>query len=40
MIGDRLGLPTSVEITGGPVQNVVLVDSGETMLGFSTMGPA
>lgn len=40
MIGDRLDLPTSVEITGGPVQNVVLVDSGETMLGFSTMGPA
>jgi hypothetical protein len=40
MIGERLGLPTSVEITGGPVQNVVLVETGETLVGFSTTGPA
>lgn len=40
MIGEQLGLPTSVEITGGPVQNVVLVETGETLLGFTTTGPA
>ena len=40
MIGERLRLPTSVEITGGPVQNVVLVETGETLVGFSTTGPA
>ena len=35
-----LGLSASVEITGGPVQNVVLVETGETLVGFSTTGPA
>mgnify|MGYP005984819811 CR=1 FL=1 len=40
MIGEQLGMPTSVEITGGPVQNVVLVETGETLLGFTTTGPA
>lgn len=40
IIGEKLDLPTSVEITGGPVQNVVLVETGETLLGFATTGPA
>lgn len=40
MIGEHLGLPASVEITGGPVQNVTLVETGEALMGFSTMGPA
>ncbi|WP_417588991.1 TAXI family TRAP transporter solute-binding subunit [Pararhodobacter oceanensis] len=40
MIGETLDLGTSVEVTGGPVQNVVLVEVGETLLGFTTMGPA
>lgn len=40
MIGERLGLSTSVEVTGGPGQNVVLVETGETLLGFTTTGPA
>lgn len=40
MIGESLGLPASVEITGGPVQNVTLVETGDHDIGFVTMGPA
>lgn len=40
MITEELGIPASVEITGGPVQNVTLVQAGEHNLGFVTMGPA
>ena len=40
MIGEKLGLTASVEITGGPVQNVSLVQSGDHNMGFVTMGPA
>lgn len=40
LIGEKLGLSTSVEVTGGPGQNVALVEAGETMLGFVTTGPA
>ena len=40
MIGETLGLPASVEITGGPVQNVTLVETGDHDMGFVTMGPA
>lgn len=39
LIGERLGVSASVEVTGGPVQNVALVETGETLLGFTTMGP-
>ena len=39
LIGEKLGLGTSVEVTGGPIQNVALVETGETLLGFTTMGP-
>lgn len=40
LIGEQLGLSASVEVTGGPGQNVVLVETGETLLGFTTTGPA
>lgn len=40
LMGEALGQSASVEITGGPVQNVALVEAGETMLGFTTTGPA
>lgn len=39
LIGEKLGLGTSVEVTGGPGQNVALVETGETLLGFTTTGP-
>ncbi|MGP9804939.1 TAXI family TRAP transporter solute-binding subunit [Paracoccus sp. NSM] len=40
LIGERLGVPASVEVTGGPGQNVALVETAETLLGFVTTGPA
>ncbi|MEQ8814506.1 MAG: TAXI family TRAP transporter solute-binding subunit [Thalassobaculum sp.] len=40
MIGEALGVNASVEITGGPVQNVTLVQTGDHNMGFVTMGPA
>lgn len=40
MISEELGLNAGVEITGGPVQNVTLVETGEHQLGFVTLGPA
>lgn len=40
MISEDLGVTASVEITGGPVQNVTLVETGEHQLGFVTLGPA
>ncbi len=40
MISEKLSLTASVEITGGPVQNVSLVESGDHNMGFVTMGPA
>ena len=40
MISEALGVNAGVEITGGPVQNVTLVETGEHQLGFVTLGPA
>lgn len=40
MIAEALGLNSNVEITGGPVQNVTLVETGEHQLAFVTLGPA
>ncbi|SNT02411.1 TAXI family TRAP transporter solute-binding subunit [Tropicimonas sediminicola] len=40
MISEALGINAGVEITGGPVQNVTLVEAGEHQLGFVTLGPA
>lgn len=40
MISEALGINAGVEITGGPVQNVTLVETGEHQLAFVTLGPA
>lgn len=40
MISEATGINTSVEITGGPVQNVTLVQTGDHQMGFVTTGPA
>ena len=40
MISEVTGVNASVEITGGPVQNVTLVQAGEHSMGFVTTGPA
>lgn len=39
-IGETLGLNASGEVTGGPVQNVTLVQTGDHDIGLVTMGPA
>ncbi len=39
-ITEALGLPASGEVTGGPVQNVTLVETGDHLMGLVTMGPA
>jgi uncharacterized protein len=38
-IAEELGVTASGEVTGGPVQNVTLVQMGEHDLGLVTMGP-
>lgn len=38
-IGEELGINASGEVTGGPVQNVTLVQTGDHDLGLVTMGP-
>ncbi|SES22305.1 hypothetical protein SAMN04490244_107198 [Tranquillimonas rosea] len=40
MISDELGINAGVEITGGPVQNVTLVETQDHNMGFVTLGPA
>ena len=40
MIGEELDINAGVEITGGPVQNVTLVETGDHNMGFVTLGPA
>lgn len=39
-IGEQLGINASGEVTGGPVQNVTLVQTGDHLMGLVTMGPA
>lgn len=39
-IGESLGITASGEVTGGPVQNVTLVQTGDHDVGLVTMGPA
>ena len=39
-IGESLGITASGEVTGGPVQNVTLVQMGDHAIGLTTMGPA
>lgn len=39
-ISEALGIKATGEVTGGPVQNVTLVQTGDHQLGLVTMGPA
>jgi uncharacterized protein len=39
-LAEELGLNASGEVTGGPVQNVTLVQTGDHDIGLVTMGPA
>ncbi|NCO86039.1 MAG: TAXI family TRAP transporter solute-binding subunit [Rhodobacterales bacterium] len=39
-IAEQLGITASGEVTGGPVQNVTLVETGDHLMGLVTMGPA
>lgn len=39
-VAEELGIPASGEVTGGPVQNATLVQTGEHDIGLVTMGPA
>lgn len=39
-ISESLGLAATGEVTGGPVQNVTLVETGDHLMGLVTMGPA
>ncbi len=39
-LSEELGLRASGEVTGGPVQNVTLVQTGDHDIGLVTMGPA
>jgi uncharacterized protein len=40
LITETLGINATGEVTGGPVQNVTLVQTGDHQLGLVTMGPA
>ncbi|MEM9677065.1 MAG: TAXI family TRAP transporter solute-binding subunit [Pseudomonadota bacterium] len=40
IISDVLGVPGGGEVTGGPMQNMALVHTGEAAFGMTTMGPA
>jgi uncharacterized protein len=39
-ISEAIGLNATGEVTGGPVQNVTLVETGDHLMGLVTMGPA
>lgn len=39
-ISEKLGIGATGEVTGGPVQNVTLVETGDHLMGLITMGPA
>ncbi|HHX90275.1 MAG TPA: TAXI family TRAP transporter solute-binding subunit [Paracoccus sp.] len=39
-LSEELGVNASGEVTGGPVQNVTLVQTGDHAIGLITMGPA
>ena len=40
LVGGELDIPAGGEVTGGPVQNATLVQTGELEFGMVTMGPA
>ncbi len=40
LVAEQLGLTGGGEVTGGPMQNMALVHTGEAQFGMTTMGPA
>ncbi|WP_380057538.1 TAXI family TRAP transporter solute-binding subunit [Falsihalocynthiibacter sp. SS001] len=40
LVGEELGITGGGEVTGGPMQNMALVHTGEAAFGMTTMGPA
>ena len=40
LVAEELGISGGAEITGGPMQNMSLVHSGDAQFGMTTMGPA
>lgn len=40
LVADELGLTGGGEVTGGPMQNMALVHTGQAQFGMTTMGPA
>lgn len=40
LVADQLGLSGGGEVTGGPMQNMALVHTGDAQFGMTTMGPA
>jgi uncharacterized protein len=40
LVSEKLGINASAEVTGGPVQNAALVQTGDLEFGMVTMGPA
>ena len=40
LVADELGLTGGGEVTGGPMQNMALVHTGDAQFGMTTMGPA
>lgn len=40
LISEELGVNASAEVTGGPVQNATLIETGDHQVGLVTMGPA
>lgn len=40
LVAEELGVSGGAEVTGGPMQNMALVHTGEAAFGMTTMGPA
>ncbi|MCR9073467.1 MAG: TAXI family TRAP transporter solute-binding subunit [Alphaproteobacteria bacterium] len=40
LVADELGISGGAEVTGGPMQNMALVHTGDAAFGMTTMGPA
>ena len=40
MIAEQLGVTGAAEVTGGPMQNMALVHTGDLQFGLTTLGPA
>lgn len=40
LVADQLGISGGAEVTGGPMQNMALVHTGDAAFGMTTMGPA